>query len=262
MSTEDDHHLEPLPTGRAASPGRRKAFRVIATIMAGAGAAFGAFTAVFGIIAESQRIHALHNSVVATLLLVLSALPALAAARDPEGSTRPLMQLTAVGIAGLVTMAFSLAIDPFTLPFILLVGVLWWLRPSRRRPILVERPSPILLVLAVAAAVPLVVYALGQAELQRIDESSEHAELFHWVETSFYSVAILLVGFLAAVAPAAYRLASWSAGVALAVLGGASLVFPERASALDGPWAWAALAGGIGFVAAAEWERRRLGTAT
>jgi Mg-chelatase subunit ChlD len=52
--------------------GRRKAFRVIAIILAVTGLGFGLFTAVFGIISEAQRVHALHNVVVATLLVVLT----------------------------------------------------------------------------------------------------------------------------------------------------------------------------------------------
>jgi hypothetical protein len=241
---------------RRSSRGRRTAFRVIATIVAVSGLAFGLFTAVFGIVEEDQAIHAVHNAVVATLLMVLSAPAAIAAARTPERSTRPLVHLAVVGVAGLLTMVLALTLDPFTLPFVVLVGVLWALRPTEGRPF-PGRPSPILLVLVVAAAVPLVAYTLGQAELQRIDDTSEHAELFHWVETSFYALGIVLLGLLVAVRPAAYRLSAWSAGVALAVLGGASVAFPDRASALDSGWALAALVGGIVFVAAAVWEGRR-----
>jgi hypothetical protein len=240
------------------SRGRRTAFRIIATVVAVSGVAFGLFTAVFGIIDEGQRIHAFHNSVVATLLLVLSAPPAIAAARDPEGATRPLVHLVAVGVAGLVTMAVSLTIDPYTLPVIVLIGVLWVLRPVREPALPSGRPSPILLVLALAAVVPLAAYALTQAGLQRVDEASEHARFYHWVETSFYACSVLLLGLLVAVRPTAYRLSAWSAGVALAVLGGASLAFPGYPSSVDTPWAWAALAGGIIFVAVAELEGRRL----
>ncbi|MGH2673951.1 MAG: hypothetical protein ACRDKA_12135 [Actinomycetota bacterium] len=241
---------------RVPSKGRRTAFRVIAIIMAVSGIAFGLFTAVFGIIEESQEIHAFHNTVVASLLLVLSAPAAIVAARDPEGSAPALGHLTAVGIAGVVTMALSLTPDPFTLPFVVLVAVLWILRPGRDRPIPEGRPSPILLVLTLAAAVPLVAYALGQAELQRIDDTTEHAELFHWVETSFYAAAVLLLGLLSALRPAAYRLSAWTAGVALAVLGGGSLLLQGHASTLDTPWAWAALGGGLLFAAVADWEAR------
>jgi hypothetical protein len=45
--------------------------------------------------------------------------------------------------------------------------------------------------------------------------------------------------------------------VSLAHLGGASLLLPVYASAFDTPWAWAALAGGLGFVAVAQWVGSR-----
>jgi hypothetical protein len=70
-------------------------------------------------------------------------------------------------------------------------------------------------------------------------------------------VAIVLLGALAALRPTAFRLAAWVAGVALAIMGAASLLFTGYASALPDPWGWVALAGGIVFVAVAEWEVRR-----
>jgi hypothetical protein len=240
------------PSGR-----RRRSFQVIAVVVAVSGVAFGLFTAVFGILSESQEIHAFHNAVVATLLLVISAPAAIAAAHAPERSIRALMHLAMVGVAGLLTMIASLTVDPFTLPFVILVGVLWALRPTREQLLSIGRPSPLLVVMVLAGVVPLVAYGLGQAELQRIDNSSEHAEFYHWVETSFYVVAVVLLGLLAAIRPAAYRLSAWSAAVALAVLGGASLALPGYASALTTGWAWASLAGGVVFLGIEEWERRR-----
>lgn len=243
--------------GTARSTRRRTPFRVISTVWAVSGLAFGLFTIVFAVIDEGQEIHAVHNTIVATLLLVLSAPAAFAAARAPERSTRPLVHLSVVGIAGLIAMALSLTLDPFTLPLVILVGMLWALRPSREGLIPGGSPSPILLVLVLAAAGPLGAYALGQAELERIDNFSEHSEFFHWVETSFYAVAIVLLGILASIRPAAYRLSAWAAGVALAVLGVASLALRGRASALDTGWAWAAVVGSLVFLAAVEWEWRR-----
>jgi len=64
---------------------------------------------------------------------------------------------------------------------------------------------------------------------------------------------------LAAVRPAAFRSAAWCGGVALAVMGGASLIIAGYASALASPWGWVALGGGLLFVAVAEWEVRRRG---
>jgi hypothetical protein len=241
---------------RYPSTGRRKAFRVVAWIMAASAVGFGMFM-VAGIFPESQRIHALHNAIVGALLLVVSAPAAIAAAWRPERATGPLVHLTAVGLAGLLTMGLALTVDPFTLPFVVLVGVLWFLHSGTEPAFPAGRPSWLLLTLVVASAVPLAVFALDHAELQRLDQSSEHAEFFHWVELSFYAAAILFLGLLAALRPAAYRLSAWSAGTAAAVLGAMSLAFPGRASALDTDWAWTALGGGILFLAVAEWKRRR-----
>jgi hypothetical protein len=249
--------VERAEAGRAPSRGRRIAFRIIATVVGASGAAFGLFTAVFGIISEDQRVHAFHNTVVASLLLVLSAPPALMAAQAPERSSRALVHLAVLGVAGVVTMGLALTIDPFTLPVIVLIGVLWLLRPPQEEQARAGRPSPVLLVLVVAAAVPLAAYALTHADLQRTDSTSEHAEFYHWVETSFYAASILLLGLLVALRPAAYRYSAWAAGVALAVLGGGSLLLSDHVSALDTSWAWAALGGGIAFAGIVEWEFRR-----
>jgi hypothetical protein len=154
-------------------------------------------------------------------------------------------------------MAFSRALDPFTLPFVVLTGVLWALRPGRDALLPAGRPSAILLGLVLVAAPPLLGYALRQAELQRVDSVSSHDAFFHWVEMSFYALAVLMLGVLAALRPAAYRLAAWCGGVALAVLGAGSLALGTYASALDSHWAWAALVGSGVFLAVAEWEARR-----
>lgn len=231
--------------------------RVLAAIMAVSAVGFGIVTAVVGFLVPAQAPHAFHNVIVASLLLVLSAPPVIAVARAPEAAFRPLVILAAVGVAGLATMAVALTPDPFTLPFVVLVGVLWAVLPDRSRPIPAGRPSRILLALVVVGAIPLTLYALDQAGLQRADHTSEHAAFFHWVETSFYAMAIVLLGALAAFRPAAFRLAAWCAGVALAVMGGASLLLAGYASALPGPWGWAAFGGGALFVALTEWEARR-----
>ncbi|MGH2402211.1 MAG: hypothetical protein ACRDE6_05825 [Candidatus Limnocylindria bacterium] len=237
---------------------RLTAMRIIGWVMVVSAVGFGLFTIVFGIVSPAQEIHAVHNAVVGSLLLVLSAPPAITVAREPDRALRSLVILAAVGVAGLATMAMSLTLDPFTLPFVVAIGVLWAIVPSRDGTVPVGRPSLIMLALVVVAAVPLILYALGQAEQQRIDQASEHAAFFHWVETSFYAIAILLLGFLAALRPSAFRIAAWMGGLALVILGGASVLLGQHASALPAPWGWAAVVGGALFVAVAEWERRRV----
>ena len=242
-------------TDAVAPSSRITAMRVLAIVMAVGAIGFGLFTAVFGIVNPAQEPHAFHNVVVASLLIVLSTPPLIVVARTPDRAVRALVILAAVAMAALVTMALSLTLDPFTLPFVILVGVLWLLAP--RSAGAAPRPSLILGALVLVAAVPLVGYALGQAELQRTDHTSEHAAFFHWVETSFYAIAVLLLGALAALRPAAFRLAAWMGGVGLAILGIGALLLPGFASSLPSPWGWAAVIGGVVFVGAAEWEARR-----
>ena len=244
-------------TGQDPSRRRLTAVRIIATVMAISAIGFGLFTIVFGIVNPAQEPHAFHNAVVASLLLILSAPPAIAVARTPARPGRALVILAVLAIAGLATMALSLTLDPFTMPFVVSIGVLWALSPSRDDLLPAGRPSPILLVLVLAAAAPLIAYALGQAELQRTDSTSSHDAFFHWVETSFYAIAVLGLGLLAALRPGTYRAAAWSGGLALGVLGVASLMFGGYASSLPDPWPWVAIAGGTAFISVAEWEARR-----
>jgi hypothetical protein len=246
-----------LTTIPADRPPHHTAFRIVAWIMSVSAIAFGVVTG-SAIFVEDMEIHAFHNVVVASLLLVVSAPAALQAARDAGHPLPGLLQIAAIGVAGMATMALGRTFDPFTMPFIILGGVLWalWLRRPERDPFPRDRPSIVLLAFVIAATVPLTIWVLDNARLQRIDQVSEHAELFHWVETSFYGASVLLLGLLAAMRPVACRLSARSAGVGLAILGAASFVLPDHPSALRAPWGAIALVGGVAFLGAAEWNAR------
>lgn len=242
---------------RDPSPGRVRAFRLIAWIMAGSAIAFGLFTAVFGVVGPGQEIHAYHNVIVASLLLVLSAPPSVAAARDPEHAGPHLLHLVMLGIAAVATMALALMVDVYTLPFVVLAAVLLVLRVPRGPWVGEGGVSVPLALLVLVAAGPLFAYAIDQAGIQRVDATSEHAELNHWVEAAFYAAAIPLLGALAALRPTAFRLAGWAAGLGLAILGAGSLLLQGYASAVDPGWGWGSLAGGVAITSTAEWEARR-----
>ncbi|HEX6209002.1 MAG TPA: hypothetical protein VF058_11685 [Actinomycetota bacterium] len=241
----------------ARSSGRIRAFRVIAVVMAVSAIAFGLFTAIFGAVSESQEIHAYHNVIVASLLLVLSVPPVVAAAREPEGAAPHLVHLVTLGVAAVATMAIALMADVFTLPFVALAGVLLLLRVPREPAVGAGRPSIPLAIVVAVAAVPLLAYAIDQAGMQRVDDASEHAQLNHWVEVAFYAAAIPLLGALAAIRPRVFRLAGLTAGAALAILGGGSLLLEGYPSSPDPPWGWAALGGGLLLLGLVEWEARR-----
>ncbi len=236
---------------------RLTATRIIAWLLAASGVAFGLFTIVFGIVGPDQDIHAVHNAVVASLLLVLTAPPMIMVARAPERAIRPLVILAALAVAGLAAMAFALTPDPFILPVLVMIGVLWWLAPSREDAIPRGRPSLVMLALVIAGAVLLVPYSIEHAVLQRTDHASAHAAFYHWVETSFTAAGIVVAGLVAALRPGAFRMATLCAGLTLTILGAASVLFADHASALAAPWGWAALIGGVAFIAAGEVEVRR-----
>jgi hypothetical protein len=231
--------------------------KIIAWLLVVSGVAFGLFTIVFGIVGPDQEIHAVHNAVVASLLLVLTAPPMIVVARAPERGIHPLVMLGALAIAGLAAMALALTPDPFILPVLILIGVLWWLAPSREGAIPEGAASLAMGALVLAGAVLLVPYAIEHAALQRTDHASAHAAFYHWVETSFTAAGIIVVGLVAALRPGAFRIATWCAGGTMAVLGAASLLFADHASALASPWGWAALFGGLAFVIVGEMEARR-----
>lgn len=242
---------------------RHTAFRVIAWIVAVSAIAFGIVTAGTAIFVQDMEIHAFHNTVVASLLLVITAPAGLQAARHADHPLPGLSQIAVIGVAGVATMVLALTIDPYTMPYVVLGVVLWvmWFRRPERDAFPMERPSVVLLLLVAVAAVPVAIWVWDNARLQRIDDVSEHAELFHWLETSFTALTVLLLGLLAALRPRSFRMSAWSAGITLAIVGGASLVLSDHASALRSPWSAIALAGGIVFVLVDEWEARRRATA-
>ncbi len=224
--------------------------------MALSGAAFGLFTIVFGIVSPAQEPHAFHNAIVAALLIVVAVPPVAILAWRPL-DPGPRVVLAAIGIAALGTMALSLTLDPFTLPFVILAGVLYVLAPPDLSAVFDGRRSYRLLALSAVVAIALAAYVVEHAGLQRSDQTSEHAAFFHWVEMSFYAAALPLLGIVAATSSQASRLAGWSAGVALVMLGIASLLLGDFASALEPGIALVAIAAGAAFIVLAELPRRR-----
>jgi hypothetical protein len=231
--------------------------RVIAWLLVATGIGFSLFTIVFGIVGPNQEIHSVHNAIVVGLISVLTVPPLVVVARHPDRAAPELLILIALVVVGVVAMAISLTPDPFTVPVLVLILVLWFLAPSRDGAVPAGRPSLPMLVLGVAALALLVPYVLGNAALSRIDQTSEHARFFHWVESAFFALGIPVLGLLAALRPHAYRIGTWCAGTGLALLGTVSVALPSLPSALSSPWSWLALVGGLAFIGLGEWEARR-----
>jgi uncharacterized cupredoxin-like copper-binding protein len=114
-----------------------------------------------------------------------------------------------------------------------------------------SRASPPMLALVALSALPLVAYTVASAGLQRT-VADEHALLGHYGFTAAFAVTILAVGLLASLRPDGWWLPAWVAGALPALLGVVSLLARDAESGLSLPWAVAAIAWGVAFVAVAE----------
>jgi hypothetical protein len=129
--------------------------------------------------------------------------------------------------------------------------------PLRAKVTSVDRRSPVLGGLTVVAAVPLVVYALGQLGIHLGSGlADEHYEFGHWVVMAAVALIPIALAAVAAVKVAGWRFPLWAAGLMVAALGVASLGLsaPSQLSTL---WAVAAIGWGAAFVATGELETRR-----
>jgi hypothetical protein len=118
----------------------------------------------------------------------------------------------------------------------------------------VSRVNRVMLTLVIIAAVPLLAFASTNIGLQRT-LTNDHAALGHYGFMAAFSLTVIGVGLLASLRLDGWRLTAWIAGLLPALLGLASLVNPDADSSLGLVWAVAAVAWGVGFVAAAERNR-------
>ena len=114
-----------------------------------------------------------------------------------------------------------------------------------------SRVNWVMLALVSVAAVPLLSLASTNIELQRT-VTNEHAALGHYGFMAAFSFTVIGVGILASLRPDGWRFTAWVAGLLPALIGLASLVFPDVESSLGLAWSLAAIVWGVTFVAAAE----------
>lgn len=133
-----------------------------------------------------------------------------------------------------------------------------------------KRVSRILLALTVVAAVPLIAYAAHETGLQTgAIEPAEHAhgggehekiheqhiEGGHFTRMVWLSLAIIFTGFLASFRQPGWWLGAWVVGLMAVVFGLSGVLAPEAASNPGFIWDLAAIAWGVGFIAAAEFTQ-------
>lgn len=108
-----------------------------------------------------------------------------------------------------------------------------------------------MLALAIIAAGPLLAFASTNIGLQGTVPDT-HGAMGHYGFMAAFGFTVIGVGLLASLRPDGWRLTAWVAGLLPALLGVASMVYPDASSSLDLVWAVAAIVWGVGFVAVAE----------
>lgn len=129
---------------------------------------------------------------------------------------------------------------PVAVATVVTTAVLWLALPVRPRLRgQVGALDPVLAPVVLLAAALVTPFVADEVDLQN-SSGDEHAHLAHYFDMAWISVALVLVGALAAVVPAARRRALWTTG-GLVLIGAARTVF-------TGEVTWSALAIALGVV--------------
>lgn len=232
--------LDPSPTPATSGRARRVTSRILLGLPALAVGAFGGQLLVTGWTTDrGDGAHHVADLAWGTMEAVLLLVPLLVALHRPSRRPAALLQALAVIGALVVTMALVAAPDPFTLVLGALVvgGVL--LAPAR-----LPRPTgadPVMGGMCVLTAVALTPYVLTAAADQRAG-TDVHAELLGYTGAVAWALALVAVLAVASLRVRGWRLPAVCAALAAAVLGVASLTWPEDAASLGTAGGAAALA--------------------
>jgi hypothetical protein len=240
--------LTATPAPRAGRP-RRVAARVLLGLPALAVGAFGGQLLVTGWTTErGDGAHHVADLAWGAMEAVLLLVPLLVTLWRPARHPAACVQALAVVAALVATMALVAAPDPFTLVLgMLVVGGVLLLPGGLPRPAGVDPAMAALCVLTGAGLAP---YVLGVAADQRAG-TDVHAELLGYTGAVTWALALVAV-----LATASLRMPGWQvpaacAAVASAVVGAASLIWPDDAASLGttGGAALLVIAGSVGVAA-------------
>ncbi|HEX6222645.1 MAG TPA: hypothetical protein VF115_16265 [Acidimicrobiia bacterium] len=139
-----------------------------------------------------------------------------------------------------------------------LAGVLHPTSPILRLP---KVASTRLLVLTVALAVPVMFYVFDHVGLQASGVATDpHWEGSHYQFVAELGLHLILLGIVTSSVFTGRRITAWMTGLAAAVMGSASVVFPDQTSSLGIGWGLALAVWGLVFIAISESEGRKDGT--
>ena len=247
MTTTHTAQLDQPQGGTA----RRVAFKAVIGLLALVMLAFGGKGVLIGWFSPMDggihRWHEIAWGVIEGVIIVTGLVTTLWRTRERV----PAMQQVFAGCFALIaTMLLARVFDPFTGVFIALVVVAALLHPARRDLLARHgRFDAVLLGLAAVAAVPLVLYALGQIALDNTAPVNDtHASMAHYAGTTAAALGIPLVAAVASLRRTGSAIPRWTAAAAAFTLGAASIIYPTQDSSFGLVWGVAAVAWAVAFV--------------
>ena len=226
------------------------AFRIVAAI---GGLLFTVPNIVFNAqsLADSNGngVHVVHNMAGLASFTFLGGIPMLLLAWRPR-QVALLRLVVATGLATLIGALLSgVLLTSLLIPPVVAV-VLVLLSPDRAEVFRLGSPAIILLALTFIAAIPLVIEALQQADLQGGRTTGDpHIEMFHYAGMAITYLSLLLCGAIAAFPGRAVRSARVLVGLGGAVLTATQLAKPHALGSIDAIWASAGLVLSVVYLA-------------
>lgn len=186
--------------------------------------------------------------------------------RKPARREAPMLHALAVAVGASVLFALSGSLGDWLLEeatLLVPLVALALLHPRTRQLVRWPTWDRDMAALAAVAAVPWLVYAVGQAQLQWRNVAGDvHAEVEHWAAAALMALVVVACALIGSTTHSGWRLTSWIAALASVNYGLHSLVFETQASAASAPWAIAATAWGVVYAASiVRRSRRATGTA-
>jgi hypothetical protein len=234
------------PIGQPGRP-RMIAFYVLAGLMTAA----AAVEMVNHLIDDSISPHHIHS--LAHALVEIAVLVALGSQLwRPAQHVVGIQQLLVIALASAVADALSFRFGGLEVILFVFVAVLAPLHPARRELLHLGGVRVRTLAFAGLACVPLVIFALGQAGLQRAGFEPAHADPGHWSWMVGLALVIGLLAVLGAIVPSGRRIPGYTAAALMVAFGVGSLIFAAEPSAVPTIWALVGIVGSLAFIAVME----------
>ena len=204
-----------------------------------------------------QEIHVVHNTSGFVSAGLLAGIPMLLLVWRPR-QVALLRLCVAAGIAFVIGGLLGGVLFTTLLIAPIVVIVVLALSPVRTEVFRLGSPNLLLLAVVFICAIPAVVEALQQADLQAGKTTGdEHLQFFHYAGMAIMYLALVLAGAWSAFPARAVRTARWLVGLGGAQLAVVFLANPHAVSSVEAKWATGLLIASVVYLALGEVASRR-----